>query len=154
MSIRDCFGQAFPDPVIPDSNVLSENYRGLPDEEWHVSTEYMGRQFDIPLRERLLERERIESYDRIMHHNDLGVDIGIGHDVTVEHHDLVTACEIQPEPTWQLSIDDVMSEKYKEMEKRVEEQDKTIAEMKSIIENLQDIVYQKKLDKEAENLIL
>ena len=34
------------------------------------------------------------------------------------------------------------------------EQDKTIAEMKSIIENLQDIVYQRKLDKEAENLVL
>ena len=47
-----------------------------------------------------------------------------------------------------------MTDKYKEMEKRVEEQDKTIAEMKSIIENLQDIVYQRKLDKEAENLVL
>ena len=58
------------------------------------------------------------------------------------------------EPTWELSVSDVMTDKYKEMEKRVEEQDKTIAEMKSIIENLQDIVYQRKLDKEAENLVL
>lgn len=58
------------------------------------------------------------------------------------------------EPTWQLSVSDAISDKYKEMEKRVEEQDKTIAEMKSIIENLQDIVYQRKLDKEAENLVL
>ena len=58
------------------------------------------------------------------------------------------------EPAWELSISDAMTDKYKEMEKRVEEQDKTIAEMKSIIENLQDIVYQRKLDKEAENLVL
>lgn len=58
------------------------------------------------------------------------------------------------EPTWELSVSDAMTDKYKEMEKRVEEQDKTIAEMKSIIENLQDIVYQRKLDKEAENLVL
>lgn len=59
------------------------------------------------------------------------------------------------EPSWELSISDVITtDKYKEMEKRVEEQDKTIAEMKSIIENLQDIVYQRKLDKEAENLVL
>lgn len=58
------------------------------------------------------------------------------------------------EPAWELSVSDAMTDKYKEMEKRVEEQDKTIAEMKSIIENLQDIVYQRKLDKEAENLVL
>jgi hypothetical protein len=58
------------------------------------------------------------------------------------------------EPAWELSISDAMTDKYKEMEKRVEEQDKTIAEMKSIIENLQDIVYQRKLDKEAETLVL
>lgn len=58
------------------------------------------------------------------------------------------------DPTWELSVSDVMTDKYKEMEKRVEEQDKTIAEMKSIIENLQDIVYQRKLDKEAETLVL
>ena len=58
------------------------------------------------------------------------------------------------EPTWELAVSDVISDKYKEMEKRVEEQDKTIAEMKSIIENLQEIVYQRKLDKEAETLVL
>lgn len=58
------------------------------------------------------------------------------------------------EPTWELSVSNVITDKYKEMEKRVEEQDKTIAEMKSIIENLQEIVYQRKLDKEAETLVL
>ena len=40
------------------------------------------------------------------------------------------------------------------MAKRIEEQDRTIAELKGIIENLQDIVYRQKLDKEAETLVL
>lgn len=71
---------------------------------------------------------------------------------TPENSQVTTISSI--EPTWELSVSDVMTDKYKEMEKRVEEQDKTIAEMKSIIENLQDIVYQRKLDKEAENLVL
>lgn len=71
---------------------------------------------------------------------------------TPENSQVTTISSI--EPTWQLSVSDAISDKYKEMEKRVEEQDKTIAEMKSIIENLQDIVYQRKLDKEAENLVL
>lgn len=61
-----------------------------------------------------------------------------------------------PESSWMssLSVNDIIDDKYKEMEKHVEEQDKTIAELKSIIENLQDIVYQQKLDKEAKNLVL
>lgn len=60
------------------------------------------------------------------------------------------------ESSWNLSpsVNDIIDDKYKEMEKRVEEQDKTIADLKSIIENLQDIVYQQKLDKEAKNLVL
>lgn len=70
-----------------------------------------------------------------------------------ENYGVTTISSI--EPSWELSVSDVVTtDKYKEMEKRVEEQDKTIAEMKSIIENLQDIVYQRKLDKEAENLVL
>jgi hypothetical protein len=71
---------------------------------------------------------------------------------TSENNQLTTISSI--EPAWELSVSDAMTDKYKEMEKRVEEQDKTIAEMKSIIENLQDIVYQRKLDKEAETLVL
>lgn len=71
---------------------------------------------------------------------------------TSENNQLTTISSI--EPSWELSVSDSITDKYKEMEKRVEEQDKTIAEMKSIIENLQDIVYQRKLDKEAENLVL
>ena len=53
-----------------------------------------------------------------------------------------------------LSVSDAVTDRYREMEKRVEEQDRTIAELKGIIENLQDIVYQQKLDKEAETLVL
>lgn len=72
---------------------------------------------------------------------------------TSENYGVTTISGI--EPSWELSVSDVVTtDKYKEMEKRVEEQDKTIAEMKSIIENLQDIVYQRKLDKEAETLVL
>lgn len=77
---------------------------------------------------------------------------------TVSTDSLVTGTGITTisniEPTWELSVSDAISDKYKEMEKRVEEQDKTIAEMKNIIENLQEIVYQRKLDKEAETLVL
>ena len=53
-----------------------------------------------------------------------------------------------------LSVSDAITDRYREMEKRVEEQDRTIAELKGIIENLQDIVYRQKLDKEAETLVL
>ena len=54
----------------------------------------------------------------------------------------------------ELSAGDAVTDRYREMEKRVEEQDRTIAELKGIIENLQDIVYRQKLDKEAETLVL
>ena len=53
-----------------------------------------------------------------------------------------------------LTVSDAVTDRYREMEKRVEEQDRTIAELKGIIENLQDIVYRQKLDKEAETLVL
>lgn len=53
-----------------------------------------------------------------------------------------------------LSVSETVTDRYREMEKRVEEQDRTIAELKGIIENLQDIVYRQKLDKEAETLVL
>lgn len=54
----------------------------------------------------------------------------------------------------ELSAGDAVIDRYREMEKRVEEQDRTIAELKGIIENLQDIVYRQKLDKETETLVL
>lgn len=63
-------------------------------------------------------------------------------------------CTISSACSWELSVSDAITNRYREMEKRVEEQDRTIAELKGIIENLQDIVYQQKLDKEAETLVL
>ena len=63
-------------------------------------------------------------------------------------------CTISSACSWELSVSDAITDRYSEMEKRVEEQNRTIAELKGIIENLQDIVYQQKLDKEAETLVL
>lgn len=64
------------------------------------------------------------------------------------------SCTVNGECSWELSVSDAVIDRYREMEKRVEEQDRTIAEMKYVIENLQDIVYRQKLDKEAETLVL
>lgn len=63
-------------------------------------------------------------------------------------------CTISSACSWELSVSDAITDRYMEMEKRVKEQDRTIAELKGIIENLQDIVYRQKLDKEAETLVL
>ena len=63
-------------------------------------------------------------------------------------------CTISSACSWELSVSNTITDRYREMEKRVEEQDRTIAEMKYVIENLQDIVYRQKLDKEAETLVL
>lgn len=64
------------------------------------------------------------------------------------------SCTANGECSWELSVSDAITDRYREMAKRIEEQDKTIAEMKYAIENLQDIVYRQKLDKEAETLVL
>ncbi len=71
--------------------------------------------------------------------------------VVVDASELCTANDAC---SWKLSVSDAITDRYREMEKRVEEQDRTIAELKGIIENLQDIVYRQKLDKEAETLVL
>ena len=63
-------------------------------------------------------------------------------------------CTVDAAYPLELSAGDAVTDRYREMEKRVEEQDRTIAELKGIIENLQDIVYRQKLDKEAETLVL
>ena len=63
-------------------------------------------------------------------------------------------CTISSACSWELSVSDAITDRYREMEKRVKEQDRTIAELKGIREDLQDIVYQQKLDKEAETLVL
>lgn len=64
------------------------------------------------------------------------------------------SCTANAAYPWELSVSDAITDRYREMAKRIEEQDKTIAEMKCVIENLQDIVYRQKLDKEAETLVL
>ena len=64
------------------------------------------------------------------------------------------SCTVNGECSWELSVSDAITDRYREMVKRIEEQDRTIAEMKYVIENLQDIVYRQKLDKEAETLVL
>lgn len=63
-------------------------------------------------------------------------------------------CTVDATRSWELSVVDTVTDRCREMEKRVEEQDRTIADLKSIIENLQDIVYRQKLGKEAETLVL
>lgn len=63
-------------------------------------------------------------------------------------------CTVDVAYPLELSAGDAVIDRYREMEKRVEEQDRTIAELKGIIENLQDIVYRQKLDKETETLVL
>ena len=64
------------------------------------------------------------------------------------------SCTVNGECSWELSVSDAITDRYREMVKQIEEQDRTIAELKGIIENLQDIVYRQKLDKEAETLVL
>ena len=71
--------------------------------------------------------------------------------IVVDTSELCTVDVVCP---LELSAGDAVIDRYREMEKRVEEQDRTIAELKGIIENLQDIVYRQKLDKEAETLVL
>ena len=68
--------------------------------------------------------------------------------------ELAEICTADDARSRRLSVSDAVTDRYREMEKRVEEQDRTIAELKGIIENLQDIVYRQKLDKEAETLVL
>ena len=63
-------------------------------------------------------------------------------------------CTVDVACPLELSVSDAITDRYREMVKRIEEQDRTIAELKGIIENLQDIVYRQKLDKEAETLVL
>lgn len=71
--------------------------------------------------------------------------------VVVSPTELCTADGAYP---LELSGGDAVTDRYREMAKRIEEQDRAIAEMKRVIENLQDIVYRQKLDKEAETLVL
>lgn len=123
----------------------TENLEGVSNEQYRIT--YMGRYLSFnPATGEITNSGNTLPNEEVLFEPGTLVD-------TPENCQLTTISNI--EPSWELSVSDVVTtDKYKEMEKRVEEQDKTIAEMKSIIENLQDIVYQRKLDKEAENLVL
>lgn len=123
----------------------TENLEGVSNEQYRIT--YMGRYLSFnPATGEITNSGNTLPNEEVLFEPGTLVD-------TPENCQLTTISNI--EPSWELSVSDVVTtDKYKEMEKRVEEQDKTIAEMKSIIENLQDIVYQRKLDKEAETLVL
>ena len=124
----------------------TENLEGVSNSQYRIT--YMGREFDIdPATGEITNSGNTLPNEEVLFNPESFV---VNNS---ENCGVTTISGI--EPSWELSVSDVVTtDKYKEMEKRVEEQDKTIAEMKNIIENLQDIVYQRKLDKEAETLVL
>ena len=137
----------------------------------HESTAYMGGELEVPWTERR-SREAAERYaeesaavreeaeGRMAHTSDVrDLNSASTDGVAVYNPGSIVAnpseiCTISSACSWELSVSDAITDRYSEMKKRVEEQDRTIAELKGIIENLQDIVYQQKLDKEAETLVL
>jgi len=130
---------------------ITEDFGGLPHDSRTVT--YMGRGLEVPDLNQWMQKHR----HRLSFNSETGEITSArgtlpNEGVLFDPGSLIDISNV--EPTWELAVSDVITDKYKEMEKRVEEQDKTIAEMKSIIENLQEIVYQRKLDKEAETLVL
>ena len=129
---------------------------------WHGSTACTGGELEIPWTERrsgnATERYAEESAAardeveiRTLRASAGGVTLYNPDSIIVSPTELCTVDAAYP---LELSAGDAVIDRYREMEKRVEEQDRTIAELKGIIENLQDIVYRQKLDKEAETLVL
>ena len=111
----------------------------------HESTAYTGGEYEVPWTARTSDVRNLTSAS-----TDGSAVYNPGSIVA----DLSEICTINSACSWELSVSDAITDRYREMEKRVEEQDRTIAELKGIIENLQDIVYRQKLDKEAETLVL
>ena len=111
----------------------------------HGSTAYMGGELEVPWTARTSDVRDLNSAstDGAAVYNPGSIVANPSEICTIS-----SACSLE------LSDSDAITDRYREMEKRVEEQDRTIAELKGIIENLQDIVYQQKLDKEAETLVL
>lgn len=134
-NIEDGWGREYPSPVSADMSNISDH-----DNSYWITDE-ADRMVGISASVSNPWQSHNDYYDSMFGEI---VPTNTGCLATVDAHD----CD------WQLSIDDALGNKYKEMEKRVEEQDKTISELKSIIEDLQGIVYKKKLDKEAETLVL
>lgn len=103
----------------------------------------MGGELEVPWTERASDVQDLNDADGLAVYNPGSVVANLSE-----------ICSISSACSWELSVSDAITDRYREMEKRVEEQDRTITELKGIIENLQDIVYQQKLDKEAETLVL
>lgn len=159
----------------------TENLEGI--SNWHGNTARTGGELEVPWTERrsgerdgrrLLElaeaaeryagesaavREEVEDRTHcdsdVLYLNNAGVTEAAvynpGSIVAVPPPEI---CTISNACSWKLSVSDAITDRYREMVKRIEEQDRVIAELKGIIENLQDIVYRQKLDKEAETLVL
>ena len=109
----------------------------------HESTAYTGGEHEVPWTARTSDVRDLNSADGAAVYNPGSIVANPSEICTIS-----SAC------SWELSASDAITDRYREMEKRVEEQDRTISELKGIIENLQDIIYQQKLDKEAETLVL
>ena len=121
----------------------TENLEGI--SNWHGNTARTGGELEVPWTERASAVQDL---------NDASTD-----GVTVYNPGSIVAdsseiCTISSACSWELSVSDAITDRYREMVKRIEEQDRVIAEMKYVIENLQDIVYRQKLDREAETLVL
>ena len=109
----------------------------------HGSIAYTWRELEVPWTERASAVQDLNGADGSAVYNPSPV--------VVDTSELCTADDACSR---RLSVSDAVTDRYREMAKRIEEQDRTIAELKGIIENLQDIVYRQKLDKEAETLVL
>ena len=109
----------------------------------HGSTAYTGGELEVPWTERASAVQDLNGADGSAVYNPSPVVVNPA-----------VSCTVNSECSWELSGGDAVTVRYREMAKRIEEQDRAIAEMKRVIENLQDIVYLQKLDKEAGTLVL
>lgn len=119
----------------------TENLEGISNGQG--STAYTGGELEVPWTERASAVQDLNGADGMAVYNPGSI---------VANPSEI--CTISGACSWELSVSNAVTDRYREMEKRIEEQDRTIAELKGIIENLQDIVYRQKLDKEAETLVL
>ena len=121
----------------------TENLEGI--SNWHGSITYTGGESEVPRTARTSDVRDLNSAS-----TDGAAVYNLG-SVVANPSEICTISSAYP---WELSVSDAITDRYREMAKRIEEQDRTIAELKGIIENLQDIVYRQKLDKESETLVL
>lgn len=118
----------------------------------HGSTARTGGELEVPWTERRLREAdgRTARVSTVQYLDNSGTVYNPGSAVAT----WAEICTADNACSHRLSVSEAVTDRYREMAKRIEEQDRTIAEMKRVIENLQDIVYRQKLDKEAETLVL